>query len=155
MTATRSIPRPPGRPLRPPTVMEELAVVREALRKAAGPDTFFGSGVYDPLASPLCGHCGVVAVLIQRVYGGVILRGTVGRSQHFWNRLPCGRHVDLTSCQYGGDGLRPITRRRRSRGKPVATPTAAELSQQYYRFADRVRALIVRPRAAKSGETHR
>jgi hypothetical protein len=53
-------------------------------------------------------HCGPVSFVVQRLLGGHILWGTVHGSRHYWNKLPCGRECDLTSCQFGGDGLTPV-----------------------------------------------
>jgi hypothetical protein len=69
-----------------------------------------------PDESPLAGHCGVVATMIQKMFGGEIVGGKVDGCRHFWNRLPDGREVDLTSCQFGGDGITPVARGRVQRG---------------------------------------
>lgn len=67
-----------------------------------------------PDVSPLMGHCVVVSLMVQGMFGGDILKGRVHGYPHFWNRLPDGREIDLTSCQFGGDGVRPIAAGRRA-----------------------------------------
>lgn len=58
--------------------------------------------------SPLSGCCGAVAIMVYGCFGGEIMQGDVDGYPHFWNRLPNGHEVDLTSCQFGGDGYSPI-----------------------------------------------
>lgn len=59
------------------------------------------------------GHCAVVAILVQRLYGGEIMRGSLEHvpqfahmRSHYWNRLPLiegepAEDVDLTRAQFG------------------------------------------------------
>jgi len=68
-----------------------------------------------PLRSPLAGHCSIVALMVRGMFGGVIVTGLVDETRHYWNRLPDGREVDLTSCQFGGDGVTPLKRGRKVR----------------------------------------
>jgi hypothetical protein len=82
-----------------------LKVLHDACAAAAGPKL---AGALSPLA----GYCDAAAEVVRGLHGGAILTGTVEGCQHFWNRLPDGRDVDLTSCQFGGDGLRPLKRGR-------------------------------------------
>jgi hypothetical protein len=58
--------------------------------------------------------------MIAGTMGGKIVAGTVNGEPHYWNRLPCGTEVDLTSCQYGGDGFTPLAHAKikRVRSKP-------------------------------------
>jgi hypothetical protein len=73
-------------------------------------DTAYNADIYEQKKhiSPLCGHCGCVAYTMQQLYGGDIMSGKVNGESHLWNKLPNGIEVDLTSCQYGGDGLHPL-----------------------------------------------
>lgn len=57
----------------------------------------------------LQGCCATIAIMVQRVAGGELLEGHVGEQPHYWNRLPDGTEVDLTSTQFGGDGWQPVT----------------------------------------------
>ncbi|MGG2352445.1 hypothetical protein ACE4Z7_24935, partial [Salmonella enterica] len=58
--------------------------------------------------SPLTGHCGAASYVVQALFGGEILSGSVDGERHLWNRIPGFRDIDLTSCQFGGDGLTPV-----------------------------------------------
>lgn len=56
--------------------------------------------------NPFLGHCTVVSILAQDIFGGDILRadlrGAPGFEDikwHSWNRLPDGREVDFTASQ--------------------------------------------------------
>src|SRR6185436_8318353 len=84
---------------------EQLLILRDAFRKAAF------DGLSRPGAkSPLAGHCGIVAVVVQGLFGGEIIEGSYRSSRHYWNRLPDGREIDMTSCQFGGDGINKIAK---------------------------------------------
>ena len=56
------------------------------------------------------GQCYITALVVQDFFGGQIVRwkGPDGLGSHYWNILPDGKQVDLTSDQYGGDGFDPI-----------------------------------------------
>ena len=58
------------------------------------------------------GQCYVTALLIKFFFGGEIVYGYVGKERHYWNLLDDGKEFDLTSDQYGGDGLHPVTEKR-------------------------------------------
>ena len=51
--------------------------------------------------NPSKGQCAVTSMLIQDLYGGKLVRGTLGKSSHYWNELPDGTTVDLTRQQFG------------------------------------------------------
>lgn len=56
------------------------------------------------------GQCYVTALIVQDFFGGDLLRFKeypLERS-HYWNLLPDGCEVDLTSDQFGGDGFSPV-----------------------------------------------
>jgi hypothetical protein len=55
----------------------------------------------------LAGCCASVALAVQYLCGGVLVEGLVEDMPHYWNRLPDGTEVDLTSTQFGGDGWNP------------------------------------------------
>ncbi len=105
--------------------------LRPAFLRAWGPDTC------DPhdLASwrpdnPSRGQCGTTALVIQDLLGGDLMLGDVHVNglkvgHHWWNRLPDGTEIDLTSGQFqpnetltGGEvRLRPSDAPRRCRGQ--------------------------------------
>ncbi|MGC7095319.1 YunG family protein [Amycolatopsis lurida] len=57
-------------------------------------------------ANPAAGHCGVTAVAVTELLGGVLLWADVFRRDgrpdglHYWNRLPSGLEIDLTRDQF-------------------------------------------------------
>ena len=71
------------------------------------------------------GTCVYVSLTVRGIYGGELLRSTIGNRvrrsclPHFWNRLPVGEEVDLTSDQFGGDGFTPLL----TNGKPAPVPS--------------------------------
>jgi hypothetical protein len=46
------------------------------------------------------GQCAVTALVVQDLFGGVVLRGFVNGIEHYWNRLPNQIEVDLTRVQF-------------------------------------------------------
>lgn len=85
--------------------------------------------------SPLRGHCGAVSLMLRGMFGGEILYGEIEGEPHYWNRLRDGREVDLTSCQFGGDGFHPLTE-----GRSVQAPELTD--PVYLAFAWAVRKLL-------------
>lgn len=65
------------------------------------------------LPSPLWNHCTAVSFVIRGLFGGDYVAGRVKDEPHFWNRLPDGTEIDMTSCQYGGDGFNPLRKGRK------------------------------------------
>jgi len=61
------------------------------------------------------GQCYETALLVRDLLGGDILTGKVNGESHYWNRLPDGTELDLTSDQYGGDGFNPIIKGTKAR----------------------------------------
>lgn len=59
---------------------------------------------YDPTGwsttNPAWGQCAVTALVVQDLFGGVVLRGFVNGIEHYWNRLPNETEVDLTRAQF-------------------------------------------------------
>jgi len=57
------------------------------------------------------GQCYVTALLVRTLYGGKVYHGHIKfndiNEHHFWNEVD-GVLIDLTSDQYGGDGLTPV-----------------------------------------------
>jgi len=60
------------------------------------------------------GQCAVTALVMQDLFGGVILRGFVNGIEHYWNRLPNESEVDLTRAQFPTitevSGVAPVSR---------------------------------------------
>lgn len=86
--------------------------------KVAAYDTAFNPDLYKKLKSEkklksfLELHCGAVSSAVQLIVGGEIVTGKINGTTHYWNRLSNGEEVDLTSCQFGGDGFSPLKRGR-------------------------------------------
>jgi hypothetical protein len=55
--------------------------------------------------NPSVGQCAVTALVVQDLFGGELLRGCIGEGTHYWNRLPDGQEVDLTSDQFDGEPM--------------------------------------------------
>ena len=59
---------------------------------------------YDPVGwsnrNRAWGQCAVTALIVQDLFGGVVLRGFVNGIEHYWNRLPNDEEVDLTRKQF-------------------------------------------------------
>jgi hypothetical protein len=58
--------------------------------------------------NPLWGHCAVVALVVQDIFGGELLRASLEKypefahmRSHYFNRLPDGTEVDFTKPQFG------------------------------------------------------
>lgn len=62
--------------------------------------------------APERGQGDVTALVVQDVFGGALLRGTVGGVSHYWNRLPDGEEVDLTRAQFPDNSIVEETRER-------------------------------------------
>jgi hypothetical protein len=61
-------------------------------------------------ANPAWGHCDITALVVNDMLGGDLMVGEVHlgdeqRGYHWWNRLPTGVEIDLTSDQFR-DGQR-------------------------------------------------
>lgn len=64
----------------------------------------------DSHESPLWGKCVLVSLIVRGCFGGDLISGDYAGLSHYWNRLPDGTEVDLTSCQFGGNGFDPVVR---------------------------------------------
>src|SRR6202140_5179705 len=60
---------------------------------------------YDPEKgtpeNPTHGQCAITALVIQDLLGGDLLRAKGNGAEHYWNRLPDSRELDLTRDQFG------------------------------------------------------
>jgi len=94
--------------------LQQLHMIREAGLKVALKDS---PGDDNPLA----GYCAAMTWTVYGCFGGEFIEGSVNGMAHYWNRLPNGEEVDLTSCQFGGDGLHPVVK-----GKLIPAPELAD-----------------------------
>lgn len=101
---------------------DQIELLRRACLAVAGAETSCYPEAYDPKKSPLDGHCGAVSSMIQGIFGGDIVTGKVNGVTHYWNRLPDGTEIDLTSCQFGGDGYTPLQKGRKVKRKGLTNP---------------------------------
>lgn len=111
--------------------MVTLEAVRAALRASWGPDTCYPDAMNSwGSENPARDQCGMTALVIQDLLGGELIIGEVHVddrkvSNHYWNRLPDGTEVDLTSDQFfphevvvnGHAVLRPLDAPRRHRAQ--------------------------------------
>lgn len=75
------------------------------LKSIAQADTSADPDGWTP-ENPLWGHCAVVSLLIQDLYGGDLVRGSLKEHpkygylrSHYWNRID-GKDIDFTKEQY-------------------------------------------------------
>jgi len=58
--------------------------------------------------NPTLGHCAIVALLVQELFGGDLLRASLEGTEfdyarsHYWNLLEDGTEIDLTEDQFLG-----------------------------------------------------
>jgi hypothetical protein len=95
--------------------MRQFEIIRKACLNVASAETACWPDIYKKtkVKSPLFLHCAAVATVVQAIFGGEIVTGRVNGVSHYWNRLPDGIEVDLTSCQFGGDGFTPFKKGRK------------------------------------------
>ena len=62
------------------------------------------------LMNPMYGQSAIVAILVQRIFGGRILKASLAgipgyeeMGDYYWNRLPYGAEVDLSADQFKND----------------------------------------------------
>lgn len=75
------------------------------VRKISSSETSFDSDGWTA-ENPLWGHCAVVSLLAQELFGGELVQGDLDKypkykylKSHFWNRID-GSDIDFTSEQY-------------------------------------------------------
>jgi hypothetical protein len=87
--------------------------LRQLLLSAWQADTSFAPDQWSA-ANPALGQCAVTALIVQDLFGGELMRGCLDEGSHYWNRLPNGQEVDLSSGQFGVDpiisGVEPRSR---------------------------------------------
>ena len=72
-------------------------------------ETAYSPSDWSP-ANPLGGHCAVVSLIAQDIFGGDILRASLKHiselshiGSHYWNRLSDGTEIDFTRAQFGNN----------------------------------------------------
>jgi hypothetical protein len=98
-------------------------VIRRILEtKCWCPETAYRKDYYTE-EHPSRGQCYVTALLINKLFGGEIKNGKIkyNGESHYWNIVD-GEGVDLTSGQYGGDGIHPLPDRSFTRIRTVGNP---------------------------------
>jgi hypothetical protein len=81
-----------------------LAELETIIRSAWSKDTSDDPDEWTE-SNPARGQCGVTAMVVSDLFGGVLLVSDVMRNgvrveTHYWNRLPSGLEVDLTREQF-------------------------------------------------------
>jgi hypothetical protein len=81
-----------------------LAELETIIRSAWSKDTSDDPDEWTE-SNPARGQCGVTAMVVYDLFGGVLLVSDVMRNgarveTHYWNRLPSGLEVDLTREQF-------------------------------------------------------
>jgi len=96
-------------PMNPKKALEKAMVFfRQVFEKAWCRDTCWHKMEWDESKPKSAGQCYVTALIIQDEWGGKLVHGKVNHLDHYWNQLPDGTEIDLTSDQFsGGDGLHP------------------------------------------------
>lgn len=101
---------------------DQFELLRKVCLRVASAETSCYPEAYDAEKSRLHGHCGAVSSMLQGIFGGDIITGKVQGETHYWNRLPDGVEVDLTSCQFGGDGYTPLVKGRKVKPRSLVHP---------------------------------
>jgi len=95
----------------PSQTLSRAKGMRNKLKKCWSKETSYSEDYYTGGSD---GQCYPTALVVQDELGGKIVRGDVPYENqkiydpHFWNLLPGGIEIDLTSDQYGGDGIIPV-----------------------------------------------
>ena len=80
----------------------------EILPSLCAVDTAAAGGKDWSLSNPTFGHCAVASLVVQKLFGGDLLRISLEGTEfaesrsHYFNRLPDGAVVDTTEVQFGG-----------------------------------------------------
>lgn len=79
--------------------VDRLVELRARLETVWSADTSASPDRWTPQRSSL-GQCAITALLVQDLFGGVLLRSVNEGDSHYWNRLDDGAEVDLTRDQF-------------------------------------------------------
>ncbi|MBI2025085.1 MAG: hypothetical protein HYT03_03315 [Candidatus Harrisonbacteria bacterium] len=94
--------------------------------------------------NPLWGHCAVVSLLAQDVFGGELLRASLEGTEfakmrsHYWNKLPTFGEVDFTGPQFGDNYPEYLRSTVRERDYLLSNP---ETKRRYRLLAERFKKL--------------
>ncbi len=122
--------------------MSDIDVGRftELLPKICSPDTTLSPDGWTP-ENPHYGHCAVVSVLAQDIFGGSLLRGSLegtayaSMGSHYLNLLPDGSKIDFTASQFRG-GYPALDLQERTRAYVLSNPkTAQRYKELAFRYA--------------------
>lgn len=116
-------------------ILDEVARLYRALISSASRETAYDPEKYDKSQCPLIGHCGAVAYVVQKEFGGAILSGRVLGESHFWNRLPNGDEVDLTAIQFGQQDWSPLVKGR-------VVPERKTINPRFIKYYEQVKIRI-------------
>jgi hypothetical protein len=79
--------------------------------------------------NPAAGQCGVTALIVHDVLGGVILKTEVNGAWHFYNQID-GRRVDFTMSQFASPIFYDDTNSSREEALQDTTPAQYNLLQE-------------------------
>ena len=132
----------PKPPVKIPVLWRDLSSIRSCMDEVFRCSTAFGDC---KTWAPSSGHCLLVAMVLQELYGGEIRTSLVEGVPHYWNRIPYvggdgELEVDLTADQFGRDPI--LVRHRikaqssrfsRERGRPLPDkhPQATRLYREF------------------------
>lgn len=88
-----------------------LSQLETALQRSWGRDTAYDANDWST-ENPARGQCVVTALVVQDYLDGELLRDAVTAphvEKHYYNRLPDGSVIDLTSSQYQSDAKRVLS----------------------------------------------
>ncbi len=123
-----------------------LAQIRRLVPQICRQDTAADNGKGWAPENPTFGHCAVVALFVQKGFGGELLRksltGTLFESSgsHYYNALPNKEIVDLTQDQFKGwSGLQFLPFELRTREHLMSNP---DTCKRYLLFTRRLNQAI-------------
>ena len=109
--------------------------------------------------NPLWGHCAMVTLLLQEIYGGEVLRASLLHipslahiRSHYANALPALSLVDGTAGQFGAEYPKEMTFAHSSRAHILQSPDTVA---RYQVFRKRYSTLVLRISLRKSLQEHK
>jgi hypothetical protein len=97
--------------------------------------------------NPLWGHCAIIALAAEGLFGGELLRASLDGTKfssmrsHYWNRLPSGKETDFSRSQFGDSypaGLRGEVKTRDYVLFDPETKKPREIVKRYELFCERL-----------------